>query len=105
MLPYTTDDAFQADVLEADLPVLVDFTASWCAPCRIMKPILEELATDRDDLRVVALDTEQHQEVAARYGVLAMPTFIMFRHGEPVLKLVGARPRKRLEAEIAEAYV
>jgi thioredoxin 1 len=103
MLPYTTDDAFQADVLEADLPVLVDFTASWCGPCRIMKPVLEELATDRDDLRIVALDLDENQATAARYGVLAAPTMILFRHGEPVLTLQGAPPRRRLEAELASA--
>jgi thioredoxin 1 len=101
MLDQTSDDAFQADVIEAELPVLVDFTASWCAPCRIMKPVLEELAADRDDLRVIALDLDENQATAARYGVLAAPTLMLFRHGAPVLTLQGARPRKRLEAELA----
>jgi thioredoxin 1 len=102
-LQSVTDDTFTAAVLESDKPVLVDFWAAWCGPCRVMNPILAELAADRDDIRVVKLDTEEHQEVAARYGVLAMPTFLLFKDGEPVLQLVGSRPRKRLEAELAAA--
>ena len=98
-----TDDAFAAEVLESDKPVLVDFTAAWCPPCRVMNPILAELADERDDLRVVSLDVDDNQETAARYGVLSMPTFMLFRAGEPVLSLVGSRPRKRLEAELAAA--
>src|SRR3954447_22540904 len=70
-----TDDTFNAEVLESDVPVLVDFWASWCGPCRAMHPILDALATARDDLRVVALDVEAHQATAAKYGVLSMPTF------------------------------
>jgi thioredoxin 1 len=98
-----TDDSFTAEVLESDKPVLVDFTAAWCPPCRVMNPILAELAADRDDLRVVSIDTDDNQETAARYGVLGMPTFMLFRGGAPVLTLVGARPRKRLESELASA--
>ena len=98
-----TDDSFTAEVLESEAPVLVDFWAAWCGPCRVMNPILADLAADRDDIRVVKLDTEEHQEVAARYGVLAMPTFMLFKDGEPVLQLIGSRPRKRLEAELDEA--
>jgi thioredoxin 1 len=102
-LKTVTDDSFTAEVLESDAPVLVDFWAAWCGPCRVMNPILADLAGERDDVRVVKLDTEANQETAIRYGVLAMPTFMLFRGGEPVLKLVGSRPRKRLEAEISAA--
>jgi thioredoxin 1 len=96
-----TDDDFAAQVLEADVPVLVDFWAAWCPPCRVMHPILDELAGDRDDLRVVSIDVEANQATAARYGVLSMPTFLLFRDGEPVLRLVGSRPRRRLEEELS----
>jgi thioredoxin 1 len=101
MLSTTTDDAFTATVLESEKPVLVDFTAAWCGPCRVMNPILADLAADREDLDVVKLDVDANQETAARYGVLGMPTFMLFRDGAPVLTLVGSRPRKRLEAELA----
>jgi thioredoxin 1 len=102
MLSSVTDDSFQADVLEAGRPVLVDFTASWCPPCRVMKPVLAELAAERPDLDVVQLDVDDHQRTAAAYGVLSMPTFMLFRDGRPVLQLVGARPKARLARELAE---
>jgi thioredoxin 1 len=99
---HSVDDAqFDARVLESDRPVLVDFTAAWCAPCRVMKPVLEEIAGERDDVQVVTLDVDANAETAARYGVLSMPTFMVFKHGEPVLTLVGARPKRRLEGELA----
>jgi thioredoxin 1 len=98
-----TDDSFQADVLEADRPVLVDFTAAWCPPCRLMAPVLEDLARDRADLEVVELDVDANQGAAARYGVLGMPTFMLFEHGEPVTTIRGAQPRKRLEAAVDQA--
>ena len=96
----TTDAHFTADVLESDAPVVVDFHAAWCPPCRVMSPILAELADERPDLRFVKLDVDENTETAVRYGVLSMPTFMVFRDGEPVLKLVGARPKRRLVSEL-----
>ena len=101
-VPTVSDAAFAAEVLESELPVLVDFTAAWCPPCRVMKPVLAELAAERDDLRIVALDVDTDQQTAAEYSVLSMPTFILFRGGREVKRLVGARPRRRLEQELAE---
>ena len=97
-----TDDSFQAEVLESERPVIVDFWAAWCGPCRIMSPILEELATERPDLRVVKVDTDANQRIAAEYGVLSMPTFMVFRHGTPVGQIVGARPKKRLLSDLEQ---
>jgi len=95
-----TDDSFQAEVLESERPVIVDFWATWCGPCRVMSPILEELAQERDDLRVVKVDVDHNQRVAAQYGVLSMPTFMVFRDGAPVGQIVGSRPKKRLIADL-----
>ena len=97
-----TDDSFQAEVLESERPVVVDFWAAWCGPCRVMSPILEEIAQERDDLRVVKVDTDANQRVAAEYGVLSMPTFMVFRDGAPVGQIVGARPKKRLLADLEQ---
>ena len=99
------DDAFTVEVLESDKPVLVDFTAAWCPPCRAMNPILDEIAASRDDLRIVKLDVDDNQTIAAQYGVMSMPTFMLFNHGAPVQTLVGSRPSKRLELELEQALV
>ena len=100
MTTTATDRSFQTEVLESELPVLVDFWAAWCPPCRVMSPILGELSEERDDLRVVKVDVDANQEVAARYGVLSMPTFMVFRDGAPVGQIVGSRPKKRLLADL-----
>ena len=102
--PVTTD-TFTAEVLEADKPVLVDFWATWCPPCRAMSPLLADMAAERDDLKIVSVDVDNEQELAVKYGVLGMPTFMLFAGGAPIASLVGARPRKRLETEIREALV
>jgi thioredoxin 1 len=100
-MPIDTNDArFTADVLESDDPVVVDFHAVWCGPCRVMSPILAEMAEERPDVRFVKMDVDENQETAVRYGVLSMPTLMVFRGGEPVLRLVGARRKSRLEAEL-----
>ncbi len=101
-LPSVSDDRFTADVLESEQPVLVDFWAAWCGPCRVMNPILEDIAAERDDLRIVKLDTDANPETVARYGVLSMPTLMLFRGGQEVMRLIGSRQRSRLERELAE---
>ena len=102
-LREVTDNNFQAEVLEADTPVLVDFWAPWCGPCRIIAPHLEELAAERDDLRVVKLNTDENPQISAQYEVLSIPTLILFKHGQVATKVIGAMPKKRLEAELEPA--
>ncbi|ADB54162.1 thioredoxin [Conexibacter woesei] len=101
-VPATTDDRFVADVLESDLPVLVDFWAPWCPPCRAMRPVLAAIDAEHDELRVVSLNADEQQATAIRYRILSMPTLMLFRGGEPVATLVGSRPKARLERELSE---
>ena len=91
---------FDAEVLESGRPVLVDFTAAWCGLCRVMEPVLQALAHSRDDVRVVQVDVDAELHTAAPYGVLCMPPFVLFRDGSEALRLVGSRPRHRLEREL-----
>jgi thioredoxin 1 len=98
-----TDSNFQAEVIEAEGPVLVDFWAPWCGPCRVVGPVLEEIAAERPELRVVKLNIDENQETAAKFQVLSIPTMILFKAGEPVKTVIGAYPKKRLEQELEPA--
>jgi len=102
-LPDVTDGNFQSEVLEAEQPVLVDFWAPWCGPCRIVHPILEEMAAERDDLRIVSINTDENQQIAARFDILSIPTLILFKDGAEAKRVVGAMPKRRLEAELEPA--
>jgi thioredoxin len=95
-----TDADFQAEVIENEKAVLVDFWAPWCGPCRVIAPSLEEIAGEREDLRIVKLNVDDNQATAARYDVMSIPTLILFKNGEPAHKIVGALPKSRLVQEL-----
>jgi thioredoxin 1 len=98
-----TDDSFEADVLKNEKPVVVDYWAEWCGPCRMVAPVLEEIATEHGDkIDVVKLNVDENPKVAMKYGIMNIPTLGVFSGGEVVKEIVGARPKSALLRELAE---
>ena len=89
-------DNFQEVVLNSDKPVLVDFWASWCGPCRMVAPILEEIANERSDVKVCKINVDEEPELAGRYNVMSIPTLLVVKEGEVVSQAVGARPKSQI---------
>ncbi|MFH1784541.1 MAG: thioredoxin [bacterium] len=96
-----TDDTFKQEVLEEKMPVLVDFWASWCGPCQMVAPIIEELSKDYDGkFKVCKVNVDNAQETAAHYGVMSIPTIAVFKDGEVVDKIIGAAPKAMIEEKM-----
>ncbi len=94
-----TDANFETEVLQADLPVLVDFYADWCVPCKMMAPIVKEMAEKYGGkVKVGKMNVEENPDVAAKYGIMSIPTFILFQNGKKVSSVTGAIPRDELDA-------
>jgi thioredoxin 1 len=98
-----TDNTFQAEVLESDEPVLVDFWAPWCGPCRVVSPILEQINAEREDVVVKKMNIDENMQTPANLGILAIPTMILFRNGAEAARIQGAMPRSRIEAQLEPA--
>lgn len=101
MAHETTDQTFDADVLQSDVPVLVDFWAPWCGPCKQMNPILEALeAKNGGKVKLVKMNVDQNQDVPGRYGVMSIPTFLLVKGGKVAAQFVGARSEGDMQKEI-----
>ena len=98
-----TDDTFAETIGAADRPVLVDFTASWCGPCKMISPILDELSVEQaEKLQIVKIDVDENPATTRKYDVMSMPTLILFKDGVPERKLVGARGKQHLLEELSD---
>jgi len=99
-----TDNNFQAEVIESEKPVLVDFWAAWCGPCRMVAPVVEEIASERGEaLKVVKLNIDENPNTAVQFNVMSIPTLILFRDGQPAKTVIGAYPKRKLVAELEPA--
>jgi thioredoxin 1 len=97
-----TDATFEAEVLKADLPVLVDFWAAWCGPCKMIAPIVEELAKDYvGKLKVCKLNVDENNQTAAQFGIMSIPTLMLFKGGKPVERLIGYMPKAKLVEKLS----
>ena len=101
-IQHVTDADFTEKVLNSDKPVLVDFWAEWCTPCRMIAPILEEIATNQDNLDIVKLNTDENPELAAKYGITSIPALKVFDRGEIVKEIIGAKPKAALLNELGD---
>ena len=97
MSEAVTQATFDEQVLQSEKPVIVDFWAEWCGPCHAVAPVLEKIVEEHDDIALVKVNIDEEQELASRYGVMSIPTMILFRDGEPSADVIGAQPKGAIE--------
>ena len=96
-----TDETFDAEIMNSEMPALVDFWATWCGPCRMVSPVVEELANDyKGKIKVAKMDVDQNRQTPAKFGIRAIPTLIFFKGGEVAQTIVGAQPKSHIEEEL-----
>lgn len=95
-------EKFESVVLKSEKPVLVDFNATWCGPCRMMAPVLEELSNENDKFDFVAIDVDEEQDLAAEYGVMSIPCLVVFKDGKEVIRNVGFISKEKLESMLGD---
>ncbi len=95
-----TDASFEDDVVNAGKPVLLDFWAQWCGPCKMIGPVLEEISNERDDIVIAKMDIDENPETPTRFGVRSIPTILIFKDGEPIATTMGAKPKAQLASWI-----
>jgi thioredoxin 1 len=101
-IPKISADNFKTDVLESAVPVLVDFTAVWCGPCKTLEPVVKQLAEQWEGkVKVMKLDVDDHPQLAMEYQVMGVPTLMLFKHGQPVERVSGYQPKDRLEKKFS----
>ncbi len=103
MTTAVTTTSFETEVLGSEQPVIVDFWAEWCGPCRAVSPVLDQIAQERAELKVVKVNIDEEPDLARRYGIMSIPTIMLFRAGEPAAAAVGAQPKKMLEKSLGLA--
>jgi thioredoxin 1 len=97
MSEAVTEATFDEQVLQSEKPVIVDFWAEWCGPCHAVSPVLDKIVEEHDDVRLVKVNIDEEQELASRYGVMSIPTMILFRDGQPSAAVIGAQPKSAIE--------